>query len=198
MPWLSISPLAMNLLLASSLDPLDLLNRQRRGDWGEVTERDRKLNEIGVREANALLGLYPTKFGQPIVLLTEANHLFAHISALDEAHEGRTLPRVERKQVDYMKQVAGMTGKFPLGTVVLTPGAIDALLRGEETPTPMLIRHVTGDWGEVSEEDQQANAQALRNGERLLSAYTTKLGDRLWVLTEANRECTTVLVPDEY
>src|SRR4051812_2865484 len=89
MPWLSVSPLAMDLLLASRLDPLVLLKRQRCGDWGEVTDTDRKLNEAGIRQANALLGLYPTEFGQPIVLLTEGNHLFAHITALEETHAGR-------------------------------------------------------------------------------------------------------------
>src|SRR5436853_515874 len=55
MPWLSVSPLAMDLLLASGLDPLALLKRQRSGDWGEVNERDRKLNDVGIREGNALL-----------------------------------------------------------------------------------------------------------------------------------------------
>src|SRR4051812_4497659 len=88
MPWLSVSPLAMDLLLVSGLDPLALLNRQRCGDWGDVNERERSLNEVGIREGNALPGLYPTKLGQPIVLLTEANHLFAHLSALEETHEG--------------------------------------------------------------------------------------------------------------
>lgn len=198
MPWLSITPLSMDLMLASGLDPLVLLKRQRCGDWGKVSERDRKLNESGIREGNALLGLYPTKLGQPIVLLTEANHLFAHMSALEETHEGRRLPRVDREQVEYMKRVEGTTGKFTLGTLVLTPGAIDALLRSGETPIPMLLRHVSGDWGNISDDDKQANERAIDKGERLLSSYNTKLGVKLWVITEANRTCTTVLLPDEY
>jgi hypothetical protein len=197
-PWLSVSPLAMDLMLASGLDPLTLLGRQRGGDWGEVNGLDRKLNEDGIREGNALLGLYPTKLGQPIVLLTEANHLFAHLSALEETHVGRDLPRVDREQVDYMKNIAGTPGKFPLGTVVFTPGAIDALLRSGETPTPMLKRHVAGDWGDVPEDDKQANERALHDGERLLSSYKTKLGDKLWIITEADRESTTMLLPEEY
>lgn len=198
LPWLSVSPLAVELLLANSVDPLVLLNRHRSGDWGEADEHDWHLNEVGMREGNALLGVYRMTVGQPVVVLTEANHLFAHILALDESPRGRANPRVERELINSMKEAVGSAANFPLGTVVLTPGAIDVLARSGETPTPMLVRHVTGDWGDVSGDDKQANERALLDGERLLSSYMTKLGEKLWVLTEADRECTTLLLPDEY
>jgi hypothetical protein len=87
---------------------------------------------------------------------------------------------------------------FPLGQCVATPGALDALASTRENPQTFLDRHVTGDWGEVDAEDQQPNQDALLHGERLLSAYRTSSGVRLWVITEADRSVTTILLPEEY
>lgn len=86
--------------------------------------------------------------------------------------------------------------KFPLGRLVMTTGAYDAL-------TPLEIKrglffHSQGDWGDVCQEDKQANDQALTDGTRLLSAYLTEKGTRFWVITEADRSATTVLLPEEY
>ncbi|HXO19419.1 MAG TPA: hypothetical protein VOA87_05775, partial [Thermoanaerobaculia bacterium] len=67
-----------------------------------------------------------------------------------------------------------------------------------EAPLTFLRRHVQGDWGEVCKEDGQANDRALRSGGRLLSAYRTHLGTRLWVITEADRSSTCILLPEEY
>jgi len=61
-----------------------------------------------------------------------------------------------------------------------------------------LVRHVRGDWGEVCEEDRQENELALQQGFRLLSVYTTQVGEKLWVITEADRRATTVLLPSDY
>ena len=61
-----------------------------------------------------------------------------------------------------------------------------------------LDRHARGDWGEVDAEDKQANQDALVHGERLLSAYRTSLDVRIWVITEADRSVTTILLPEEY
>lgn len=87
---------------------------------------------------------------------------------------------------------------FALGRVVATPGALDALQHANQTATEFLRRHAAGDWGEVDQEDQQANERALRLGLRVLSAYRTRLGTMLWVITEADRSVTTVLLPEEY
>ena len=94
-------------------------------------------------------------------------------------------------------------GKFSLGRLLATPGAMEALEKAGQSATEFLHRHATGDWGEVGEEDWQLNNEALKDGSRLLSAYQTRLGDRLWIITEAEddegrRAATTILLPEEY
>lgn len=87
---------------------------------------------------------------------------------------------------------------FPLGQVVATPGALQAFASAEENYLPYLMRHAGGDWGEVCPEDAGANDEALRDGERLLSAYQLRDGTKVWIITEADRSSTCVLLPDEY
>ena len=87
---------------------------------------------------------------------------------------------------------------FPLGQVVATPGALEALSASGESAMKFIKRHVCGDWGEVGVEDCQTNVWAVANQARLLSAYKTQLGVKLWVITEADRSSTCVLLPDEY
>ena len=91
-----------------------------------------------------------------------------------------------------------MQKKFPLGQIVATPGALALLHESGENPAVFLNRHVQGDWGEVCQEDRQLNDQALVDGSRVLSAYRTAKGERLWVITEADRSSTCLLRPDEY
>jgi len=88
--------------------------------------------------------------------------------------------------------------KFSIGKLVATPGALAALSDAKQSPMAFVQRHVAGDWGECCEEDRQANEDALRNGDRLLSAYGTAKGVTLWVITEADRSSTCVLLPSEY
>ena len=87
---------------------------------------------------------------------------------------------------------------FQLGQVVATPGAIDALAEAQTSAWALLSRHVSGDFGEVDAEDWQANLSAINDDARILSAYTLKTGERLWVITEADRSSSCVLRPDEY
>jgi hypothetical protein len=87
---------------------------------------------------------------------------------------------------------------FRLGRVVATPGALRALESAGDTPQRFLERHVCGDWGDLDEEDRQENALSLEHSFRLLSAYQTSTGEKFWVITEANRELTTILLPDDY
>ena len=61
-----------------------------------------------------------------------------------------------------------------------------------------LRRHARGDWGDLDDEDRKANDRALQEGSRLFSAYKTKAGVKFWIITEADRSATTVLLPDEY
>jgi hypothetical protein len=88
--------------------------------------------------------------------------------------------------------------RFPLGRVVATPGALSALEKAEQAPNEFLDRHVNGDWGEVSEVDKEENEVSVEQGFRILSAYTTSAGDTIWILTEADRSATTILLPEEY
>ena len=80
-------------------------------------------------------------------------------------------------------------GKFDLGQAVMTPGARDAMETAGHIPPEFLLRHKHGDWGELDEDDKQANEQALRHGSRLLSAYRTRREDKLWIITEWDRRC---------
>lgn len=87
---------------------------------------------------------------------------------------------------------------FPLGQIVATPGALDALEKAQQTPMEFLARHVRGDWGDVCKEDSEANEQSLKDGSRILSSYRTKLGEKLWIITEADRSSSCLLTPNEY
>ncbi|MCA9178406.1 MAG: hypothetical protein KDB14_28290 [Planctomycetales bacterium] len=83
-----------------------------------------------------------------------------------------------------------------MGQTVATPGALELLPQDELLGA--LRRHSQGDWGDVDEHDRQANEEALAEGLRLFSVYHTASGDKFWVITEADRSATTVLLPEEY
>lgn len=89
-----------------------------------------------------------------------------------------------------------IVARFNVGRVDVTPGADDQV--HEDDLFDFFVRHTAGDWGEVDDEDRQANDEALVNGRRLLSAYTDRYGVRLWIITEADRSATTLLLPEEY
>ena len=87
-------------------------------------------------------------------------------------------------------------GKFPLGRIVATPNALSRL-----TPEEVLValgRHASGDWGDLSAEDVAENELSLREGFRLLSAYRSADGQKFWIITEADRSSTCVLLPEDY
>jgi hypothetical protein len=90
-----------------------------------------------------------------------------------------------------------MTAPLPLGKVVATPGALKLLSEIEEDPFGYIARHVTGDWGDLCAFDCRQNEIALRDGLRVLSSYETPAG-RVWIITEADRSITTILLPEEY
>jgi len=80
----------------------------------------------------------------------------------------------------------------------VTPGALEALQASGQSPWVFLTRHLIGDYGELCDEDKALNDLAVRDGSRILSAYTTSTKAKLWVITEADRSATTFLLPDEY
>jgi|SRR5579864_3164356 len=88
--------------------------------------------------------------------------------------------------------------RFALGRVLATPGALVVLEKADQQPQEFLDRHAKGDWGEVDSHDAKENEINLHSGLRLLSSYTTCAGDRLWIITEADRPATTLLLPEEY
>lgn len=87
---------------------------------------------------------------------------------------------------------------FELGQIVATPGALDALEKAGQTPDEFLRRHVSGKWGDLDPQDAKANNDALQEGGRLLSAYALSDGTKIWLITEWDRSCTTLLMPEEY
>ncbi len=93
--------------------------------------------------------------------------------------------------------------KFSLGQVLATPGALQALRDAGQSPAEFLSRHTNGDWGDLGDEDKRLNDEALKDGSRILSAYKTTTGVKLWIITEAaddngQRAATTILLPEEY
>ena len=93
--------------------------------------------------------------------------------------------------------------KFSLGQIAATPGAIEALNNSGTNPRDLLARHRRGDWGDLTQEDKEANEASLIDGSRILSAYRLATGEKIWVITEAaddngNRSVSTLLLPEEY
>ncbi len=86
--------------------------------------------------------------------------------------------------------------KFELGQLVATPGALESI--PPEEMRAAIVRHASGDWGELCKEDCRENEFALTRRLRLMSAYRTQGGTKFWIITEADRSVTTVLLPSEY
>ena len=95
-------------------------------------------------------------------------------------------------------QAAMSPPRFLPGQVVATPGAMAALGENAADCSEYLGRHLHGDWGDLCSEDKEANQEALEEGLRLLSAYRLGDGTKIWIVTEADRSVTTVLLPEEY
>jgi hypothetical protein len=118
----------------------------------------------------------------------------AEIAALSERVVDLLLSLSQHDRLSVL-EVALVPVRFDLGQIVITRGVHDQCK--PEQVMRYLERHATGDWGELDPEDRQANESALRGGYRLLSSYG-KGDDRVWVITEADRSVTTVLLPEEY
>jgi hypothetical protein len=88
--------------------------------------------------------------------------------------------------------------KFTIGHLVATPGAIRALADAEHVPQEFLDRHVSGDWGDLSDEDRQENEFSVKEDLRILSSYHLRDGTKIWIITEADRSSTCILLPEEY
>jgi hypothetical protein len=87
---------------------------------------------------------------------------------------------------------------FPAGQIVATPGALILLAQVNRSPLEFLSRHLRGDWGDLCEEDKAENELSLEQGLRVMSSYKISDSEDLWIITEADRSATTLLLPDEY
>lgn len=90
-----------------------------------------------------------------------------------------------------------MAARFDLGRVVATPAALEALEVSGMAPAQLLGRHQSGDWGEVPREDARENERSVKHGFRILSSYAAG-EERIWIITEADRSSTCLLLPSEY
>ena len=97
-----------------------------------------------------------------------------------------------------MTHVNRLLVRFSLGRVVATPGALSVLEEANQNAFEFLAKHQAGDWGELCEEDIRENEFSVLNGFRILSAYRTRNDVKIWVITEADRSATTLLLPEEY
>jgi hypothetical protein len=90
-----------------------------------------------------------------------------------------------------------MMGPLPLGRIVATPGALEVLAEAGQDLRILLDRHRSGDWGELDDHDRRENERSLRHGCHILSSYPVG-GKVIWIITEADRSVTTILLPEEY
>jgi hypothetical protein len=88
--------------------------------------------------------------------------------------------------------------RFPPGRVVATPATLELLERYGKTPSEYLNRHLAGDWGALDTHDYRENERAVKTGARLFSAYAVSPLNRLWIITEADRSSTCLLLPSDY
>ena len=87
---------------------------------------------------------------------------------------------------------------FEMGKIYITRGAVEALKESNQNGNDFLKRHQNGDWGIVDKRDENENEISVTQGFRILSAYMTNKGEKLWIITEADRSSTTILLPSEY
>ena len=87
--------------------------------------------------------------------------------------------------------------KFLLGTITFTPNALDKADENEVDLLSLLKRHANGDWGDLSDDDKKENEFSVKQGYRIFSAYVIK-GVKFWIITEADRSATTILMPEDY
>ena len=122
-------------------------------------------------------------------------------AALDSA--GRQAFRPSIKGSEALRQELSMNSLptiplFPAGQIVATPGALALLEQANRSPLEFLSRHLRGDWGDLCQDDKTENELSLKQGFRLLSSYRVSEARTIWIITEADRSVTTLLLPDEY
>ena len=90
------------------------------------------------------------------------------------------------------------TKTFSPGKICATPGALAVLEKAAIEPASLLRRHLSGDWGDLDDHDKAVNRQGIELGLRVMSSYSIHTGEKVWIITEADRSVTTILLPEEY
>jgi hypothetical protein len=90
------------------------------------------------------------------------------------------------------------TQRFLLGQTCATPGVLEALSDAGQDAAQFLCRHQSGDWGDLTEDDKRENEFSMDKHLRIFSAYHLSDGTKIWIITEADRSITTILLPSEY
>lgn len=154
------------------------------------TQKEAKTDYLN-RQQNKMLAIYG-KADQ-----TERNAIIKQIDSFLEVlnKEQKLFWLRFRRKLERLNEKAIL---FPLGQIYSTHGAKDALSESDQEPFEFLKRHQTGDWGELCEDDKDANEHSLKENFRILSSYRTKLNEKIWIITEADRSSTTLLLPEEY
>jgi len=123
-----------------------------------------------------------------------ASHINAFLPIISEAEKTfwlKFLNKLER--IDETPKVL-----FSLGNIYLTVGAQEELEESNQTANEFLARHQKGDYGLICEDDRRENELSVKEGFRILSSYKTNADVKIWVITEADRSSTTLLLPEEY
>jgi hypothetical protein len=168
--------------------------------------------EVESVEQAVELGWYPdfwqgdVNYQGPVCPECQTEHLFTDADGEYVLKPDHSLPpmavRMDTEEIR-KEEIMVAKPKFQLGQILATPGALKALEEAGQTPAFFLEKHVSGDWGDLGDEDKRLNDQALVDGSRILSAYKTLLGVKIWIITEAaddegKRVATTALLPSEY
>ena len=176
----------------SRLDKRDIaqaLNRHEVGDYGLVVDECVKHNEVAIQSGFAIHSAYRSERGLLFLVVTDSER---RCTTVLMPHELKRYARGKQPS----KAMSKYLSEVPLGRIVATPGAVASVTAEEAAEA--LNRHMHGDWGDVSPQDWESNDAAFDEGERLLSSYRTDNGVKFWVITEADRSATTVLLPEEY
>jgi hypothetical protein len=114
--------------------------------------------------------------------------------------DAMTLPFIIKETIMALTSAVHNPGpRFNPGQIIMTLGVDELARQGQLNPAPYLRRHLSGDWGDLSDNDRQQNNAALKSGEdRLFSSYQVNPDLKLWIITEWDRSVTTLLLPDEY
>lgn len=110
-------------------------------------------------------------------------------------------PTFFRKDLKIMKARKSRKPLFNIGEVAATKRVKERMEKSQDFDLfcrRSLVRHIYGDWGSISKFDKRSNDEAIYYGERILSVYP--FGDmyKIWIVTEADRNHTTIMFPDEY